>query len=469
MAPAPRLVAASGEKFRRLARASQFDNPVVNLPWAPPVAWAISTAYIRGQVVAANGNWYVCVTNGTSAGSGSGPSTTGAAALITDNTVAWSWLGPAEISTADPQAPTRTTETSGPSGLSNYFYPGTNPEFFRACGCLPTVISTTAWRLDNLISKLGTTDNGRGASVEFNTDALKFGIAVGTGSSTTIRVVIDNRYYTISGTPQNGSTTWYVFDFSSVGRRRRRRVRVESPQGSFNFLGVAVSSNDQLYKPASPDNVRAAFIMESLGEGSAYGPWLPGGTVPNRVAWQLGWSDAWNLSKGGTGWINTGASSFYTYVERIAQAVSLSPDIIVFGTPVNDLRSSSSAITAAVVAGIAAVRAVSNCPIVVPGCWSHDPSVVTGTTDLTYAACLAAEDAVAAGVLAAGDSRTFHIPICRDSLPWITGAYNNSGFTTSANKVAYISADAIHPVDVGTAYYSDRLADAIRTRVLSVL
>lgn len=54
-------------------------------------AWAISTAYVVGQMRKNGGNVYVCTTGGTSAGAG-GPSGTGTG--IADNTVVWDYVCP---------------------------------------------------------------------------------------------------------------------------------------------------------------------------------------------------------------------------------------------------------------------------------------------------------------------------------------------------------------------------------------
>lgn len=55
------------------------------------VAWAINTAYVKGQTVTNDtGKLYTCITSGTSAGSG-GP--TGTNADITDNTAHWMYAG----------------------------------------------------------------------------------------------------------------------------------------------------------------------------------------------------------------------------------------------------------------------------------------------------------------------------------------------------------------------------------------
>jgi hypothetical protein len=451
-------VLAVGERLRRCASRAAAGNPLSRDPWTAPAAWQASTAYIRGQVVSNSNNWYVCCTAGTSASSG-GPTTVDSGNAITDGTAAWTWLGGAEVTADDAKAPVLTTTTSNPAGLTNFNYPGTYPGEFRAYGCTPAVVSTFNWALNVLTSKAATVDTGKGASVAFVTDDLKFAVAVGSGSAN-VRFIIDGRYYSVSGTPNNAATTWYVFDFTGKGVRKPRTVIVESPQGSFTFLGVAVSTFGQVWAPDTTDDVRAVFIGDSLYEGSSYGPWLPGGTFPDRVGKLLGWSDCWNLSKGGTGYIATGASSYYTYAERVPQALALNPDVWVFGTPINDRAQSAATVQAAALAAFQAVRAGgSTAPIIVSGCWPiNDAAVPT------------VENAVAAAVTQFADSKTFFIPIYGDAvLPWVTNNSNHGSNTSSTNTAVMIAGDGVHPADVGTTYFAHRFARAVRTSVLPAL
>ena len=60
------------------------------ITWAG-TAWAISTAYSVGARVVNAGNVYRCITAGTSAGVGSGP--TGNSSDITDGTAHWQYKG----------------------------------------------------------------------------------------------------------------------------------------------------------------------------------------------------------------------------------------------------------------------------------------------------------------------------------------------------------------------------------------
>lgn len=447
-----------GAKMRRKATAAEANNPLLWPAWNPLPAWAALTAYTAGYAVRNAGHKYVCVVPGTSAAA-TGPTTTNSGQLISDGSVSWSWLGPVDVTTADAQAPSLVVNASARAGLSNIYYPGVLPACFAARGASPVVVSTQ-WRMDVVETQPGTTDSGKGSYVEFETDADNIDIAVGSGSSNIVRFIVDGRYVIERGNAQTGSTSWYGLDFTLTGgSRRRRNIRVEFGKGSGSFLGSAVRSIDQIWAPDTTDDINAVFIGNSREEGSAYGPFLSGNTLPNIVAKHLGWV-ARNMSKGGTGWLAKGAgNAFYTYRERVAQALALNPDVLVFGDATNEMLGGYSAgqIAAEVAATIAAVRAINrSIPIIVQGCLSINNAGVAAT-----------EAAVFQGVSDSGDARTFPIPIYSDvSGPWITGAWNNSAQTTSVNAPLMIANDNVHSPDIGTLYCGARLAAAIRRRVL---
>ena len=80
------------EFFRRLGRTRhQFDPPIGNAFVADAPAWATSTSYAAGAVVANGPNAYVCIGAGVS-GAGGGP--TGAAASIHDGGAVWQFYQP---------------------------------------------------------------------------------------------------------------------------------------------------------------------------------------------------------------------------------------------------------------------------------------------------------------------------------------------------------------------------------------
>lgn len=77
------------------AAASNIGSVCVTSGLANAAAWATGTVYTKGQRVTANGNVYQALVNGTSLGSGTGPSGTGQ--NIVDNTVRWTFLSVAAV------------------------------------------------------------------------------------------------------------------------------------------------------------------------------------------------------------------------------------------------------------------------------------------------------------------------------------------------------------------------------------
>lgn len=77
-----------------------FQNPRVETPWpfaSPTIAnvkgnWATTTAYSQGDLVVANSSIWQCMIAGTSAGSGTGPSTKSFTANVTDGTAEWRFV-----------------------------------------------------------------------------------------------------------------------------------------------------------------------------------------------------------------------------------------------------------------------------------------------------------------------------------------------------------------------------------------
>jgi len=459
----------TGAKLRRLARAARLSNPSVNLPLKAPPAWAVRTAYTRGKVVANGGNWYVCIVAGTSAASG-GPASVNTGALVTDNTAFWSWIGTAAISADDAQAPALTTSTSSPpaAGLTNFILPAAHPECFEARGCTP-VNSGNDWLLNVLQVNASTIETGKGCSVAFETDALVFAILLRTAEVGVVRFVIDGRYYSPAATDVLGANTYFVFDFSGKGLRKRRRIEVRHQQtmttaSLFTFKGVVVGPADGVWKPADPDAVTVAWIDNSLADGASYGPFLPGSTVPQRVADGLGWSHVHNLSKGGTGLFATGSgtgSPFYTYGARIAQALSLNPDVVVFGDVINDVVGSVTPenITAQTLANFQAVRAASTAIIIVNGC-----------QPINNAGVAAAEAAVLAAVTQFADERTFFLPLYNaGGLPVVAGSWNNSSNTSAVNSVYTVAPDGVHPQETGVAILAEHKINVIARDVLPLI
>lgn len=84
---------AASARYRNSAAADWKTGMPVGLSSAAAPAWAVSTAYIAGDKRTAGANQYNCTTPGTSSASGSGPTGTGSG--ITDGTVVWAYISPA--------------------------------------------------------------------------------------------------------------------------------------------------------------------------------------------------------------------------------------------------------------------------------------------------------------------------------------------------------------------------------------
>lgn len=446
-----------GVRLRRLARAAEASNPLINPPWTKAPDWVASTAYIQGDVRVNGGKLYVCVTNGTSAASG-GPTATNGNSQA-DDTAAWTYYGRPQVTADDAMAPALTISTASTSGLTNVFTPVAYPEVFGVYGGYATTFATNYWRMYAFSRAAGSfASGGIRVAFEFEDDKLDIGF----GNSTAgVRVIIDDRDYSPGNiTPATGATPTYLkFDFSSTSGWKRRKVVVESFKGGsgFDFCGVRVSPTGAVWAPPAQDDVTVACISDSIFAGSGYGPMLSGNAVHGRLGKLLGWNNCWSFSEGGTGYIAAGAGPYYTYGQRIAEALTRNPDLWVFMGSTNDIGETAEAITAAALAAFQAIRAGgSTAPIIVLGVWPiNNASVPT------------VETAVQSAVTQFNDSKTYFIPINGDAvLPWVTGAWNNTNNTSSVNAPMYIAGDNVHPADIGTAYLADRIANAIRTSVL---
>lgn len=450
-------VESFGTKLRRLARQAAERDPYVLPSWVTAAPWQASTAYTPGIVVSNSNNYYICIQSGTSAASGGPTAVNGR--TITDGTALWCLYGPVTAATNDNRAPAYTGSTTSP-GLPNVYNAALDPGAFRMYGGYPTVYATNYWYLNRFNTKSGTVALGDGR-VAFYTDAPKFSILG--GATAQMRVRIDGRFYSPSAVNYISSGTgFHTFDFAGVGGRRARFIEVELNRSSHQFYGVAVAQGDSVWAPAPVDDVRAVWISDSIMAGSAFGPFAQ--SVPQVAGTKLGWTDNWNMSMGGTGWLNPGTSSYYTFRQRLPEALTRNPDVWVLTGSTNDATYTATAITNEVTGALQDIRAGgSRAPIIMLGCWSID--IASGLNAAQI------EAAVEAGVTAANDplGKTFFIPVRGDSFPWITTTSNNAGHTAATNFSQLLGNDNVHPSENGTMYYADRIALAVKGKVLPYL
>ena len=438
-------------------------NPGVTL-----AAWAASTAYTLGQVVqTAAGRIYACVVAGTSAAAAPSGSTN----AVVDGSATWSYQGIAR--TYAGETPVYTTVTTVAGSLSVVYNPATA---FGLSSIRLRAAYSTAYNSNAILAAQFTpaaaasTPIGAGHSAfEFWSDApLIAFLQTFASSSGTWSILVDG--VRIANTLTQPSATFnHTLDWTASSGRKTRLYRVESVGGNFLPGRVYVEPGSQIWPTENNDQVTAIVISDSIFAGSGFGPMLPGGSVTNRLSSLLGWSDVWDFSTGGTGYINRGAGPGTTsdkFGYRITEAATRNPDIWIFAGSLNDKSSTAAAITAAALACYQAVRATgSKAPIIALGCWSIDDSLYT--TNLSQI-----ETAIQAAVTQFADplGLTFFVPIRLDSVfPWITGAWNNSASANSSSSTLYIASDLIHPVELGTAYFAQKIASAIKAQVLPKL
>ncbi len=254
------------------------------------------------------------------------------------------------------------------------------------------------------------------------------------------------------GATNGGSYVLIPFGTSAV-----RKIRFESDEAA--GFGRAYVKPTAIVWPSAgaPDLIRAAWVGDSFG--TPVGASLAGGSWPFRAGKLLGWTDTRSISLGGTGF-DSGAIKYST-ASRLADVAGISPDVIVLqGSTNDDASAAAGTLAAAVTSTIAAYRAaLPRVPLIVLG-----PSAMTKSADANR---LANAAAVAAGVVAAADANTWHIPNTTDpSGSWITGTGYAGATTGTGNSDVVTSSDGAHPTQWGHDYLARRFAQAVRTLVL---
>lgn len=453
-------VAASNRHGRllRAADAAEGRNPVVRAPWLAPPAYAPSTAYAVGQIVANNASWYMCGIAGATPAGGAGPTIVSSGQYVADGAsgVYWTCLGGARAADPGDGAPAVSVVTSSPSIGVNW-RPGSYPGAYTVRGASPVPFRTNFWSLASFEAKPGTIMSV-GASVAFESDADRLALFLPANSGQ-VRVIVDGRYLMPGSHVVAGADQWMVIDWTASSGRRLRRYELETGKSVSQF-GCAQVPTSAIVSASGGGAPRMVVIGDSYNAGSNYGPWLAGGSIAQLLGKRLGWRDTWNLSVGGTGYLNPSASTFSTFGQRVPQALALSPDVVLLMGSSNDVGYAPAAVQAEVLATLRAIRAGSSAPI-----------VVVGVPSINVAGAAATEAAVQAAVAQSGDPLAFFVPICGAAPPWVIGAWNNASGVPSGvvNGAIYVAADNVHPPEIGFDYYAQRIEQAIRATVLPAL
>lgn len=299
-------------------------------------------------------------------------------------------------------------------------------------------------------------------SVDFVTDASVFEVSTKYINATqqTIQVKVDGRRTTtvprlVGGTTLGGRLLYKV-DF---GTTATRKITLETSY--FPFGGVFLPSGASLSKSSGTKPV-VAVVGDSISGGSAQNTGVGAGTWVLRAADYLGWSNAWNESVGGTGYVATGSSvAIPTRIQD--DAVRYQPQRLVLWAGYNDQLLDQASIGSAASSTLGAVRTGSPATrIYVVGPFS--PSGTPGTslllTDTTLRQAAAAAQvpfiSPATGVVYGADGQ-----VVARQRPWISGTGSVAAPVGDGNADSYIGTDKVHPTDVGHAYLARRMAAAI--------
>ena len=444
----------------------------------PAANWAASTVYYYGQAVTNGVNTYLSCgnsttpgagTSGTSAASG-GPTGTGDG-VVTDGSVLWYYAGLAP--TAVTEAPTITVSTTNPSatyptlfspvGVSGFAntYNFKNNSFFITKGG-PSISQATSSVANGYWYTSPSGVGQQPAEIEFVTDAPSFVIAsycvLGYGWTIFIDDVLANPGVIM---PTTGATNNYFKIAFTERKQRKISILTDGSSGApCTFAGVYLDNASKCYAPLT-NIIKAHAVGDSMEAGSGYYPILRSHTFFRRMAGLLGIESMSIDGFGGTGFVNPGAGTIYGSSQRVANAVSMSPQLLMFRTSQNDISYTPTQITSAMLLTLQAYRAaLPNAPIFLFGCWGVNNNSATAAS----ANMLALENASYAAFQSFNDANSYWIPNNLDTNgPWMTGNGKNGSTTGIGNADAYVAPDGAHTSWSGGIYLAQRMASAVAT------
>ena len=452
------------EKFRRAASSARVSNPADRLPLKASPAWAQSTDYAVGNVVRAGGYQWVCQTAGTSSASGSGPTLASnpTSGLLQDGTAYWCLL-PGRFLTADDALaptvipPTTVDPTSGMQG----WYPHLRASLCKIYGGYADPATPSYLRVLGQKNSAAGSPFYSGARISLVTNAplIYFNMVSGTSA---LRVLVDGQYVSDDAIITGASSKWFGLDFSSVGGSRTRRIEIQGQSrnnGALSLGSIWTARAFQIWAPPADEDIRAAFISDSQFAGNNYANFLPGGSLIARIADQLGWSDPWSFSLGGTGYCYDGGAGAYTYPQRVPDVITNNPDVVVLFGSTNDQDNSftTTQVKAAALATWQALRAgLPNVPIIIYGI------VPNAAASATF------EQALKDQFDAWADHNSYFVPISTAAIPWLLGAFNNASFPNMNSFAEDVtSADSTHIKQQALQRWSKMMSDAAREKIAS--
>lgn len=307
-----------------------------------------------------------------------------------------------------------------------------------------------------------------GWRTEFETDASKVEVRIGSSTAERFRVLVDGRY--VSKTPSYGLNyvAYLSLDFSSV--RRPRVIGVEGSDTN-TFRGVSVGATANIWRPQrSPDRIVALCTGDSYSEGQGATPSAGVLGFPQMLGRMLGWTDVRQVAVGGTGYFNTGPSGarskLYDQIDRWMTVNSdLRPDdvdVVTCLSGYNDYPAISGTTYTPTEIAAEALRCWRKMRALLPGALiivggPHSGSRGPDQRTIDIEAALAAAFSVWA------DPFSAYVPLAPSTArAWISGTGRVGATTGSGNADVMITTDATHPTELGHQLYARRLASEIR-------
>lgn len=353
--------------------------------------------------------------------------------------------------------PTITTSLAADAALTNiYTVTATTQDVFQYFGGVREPFFTNYTRMrSHTVSAAAAYGVSR---VEFLVDAAVFECSIYAPATAThnFRLIVDGQYASLTPiTPAGTNVQSFIkADFSAVGGRRVRRIGIEW-QSNAGFRHAAVGPTSSVQRRQG--NTLRAFVQGDsfVAAGTNNAGHFGIGGIASKC---LGIDDIWVGGVGGTGWLNQGSGQT-TFRERNADVLAATPNIVIAAGGYNDrtLTAGNNLLRDEVATWLRQTRAsLPHTVFFLPGCW---PGSLGPSADAIYA-----ENQIAAGVAAVGDTATFFIPVCTDvNGSWVTGTGRTDAPTGTGNADLYQgrAGDVTHPSDAGYVYYGERLADAI--------
>lgn len=283
--------------------------------------------------------------------------------------------------------------------------------------------------------------------------------AVAFTASKNVRALVDGKLIDATGWDMVTNNQLQI-DFGS--RASEGRLIELECQGNIALFNIKIGPTSRLWKPIPLMPVRAAICGDSHTEGLSGMTNTPFLGTSAILARMLGIWDMRIYSVGSTGYVHTGSSGLRNPIRaQMRQWIDDgSYDLIIFCAGYNDIGYPTATVQAEALRAWQAARiSQPHARIIVTGVWAGAQGPSASQTTL--------ETALLATFNAWGDSYSKFIPISTAIQAWISGTGFAGSTTGSGNADNCVSADGIHNLAYGQAYFAQRLADELRNDIFN--